>query len=69
MSLIDRVALARMRVVIEARHLIDAAPGAHPALELALREFYESTRAKALRTAELHSALREPDRDPPGRAA
>ena len=64
MSTIDRVVDAHGRLIVEAHRLVATQPGAHPALELALRELRDAEHAKALRKAELHSAIRsvEPDR-------
>ena len=69
-TLIDRVILARAQLVIEVRRMVGAKPGEYPALELALRQIYDAYHAKALRKADLHSAIRavEPDRNEPGAA-
>lgn len=65
MTLVDRVLRARSHALAAAQQLVTAHPGEFAALELALRELREAERAKERRKADLHSALREPDRYPP----
>jgi hypothetical protein len=58
--------LAHAEVVIQARRIVEAHPGVHAALELALRRFNEAERAKAMRPKVERV---EPWPDPPGMAS
>ena len=57
-TLTDRVILARAQLVIDVRRMVDAKPGEFPTLEASLRRIYDAERAKAMRKAELISAIR-----------